>query len=640
MILATAGHVDHGKTSLIRRLTGVDTDRLAEEKARGLTIDLGFAYKPLPSGVTMGVVDVPGHERFISNMLAGVGAIDCALLVIAADDGPMPQTREHLAILDMLGIESGVVALTKVDRVDIERLEEAILEVQDVLAGTGLEGVDIFPVSSLTGEGLPQLEAHLEAMTELFEPRARRGHFRMTVDRCFTIAGAGVVVTGAGFSGEIENAASAVISPTGTAVRVRGLRALNEPAQAGHAGERIALNLTGPGVQTDRIRRGDWIVAAQAHHPSSQIDARLRVAMTEEKAFRNNSPVHFHFGAQDVPARVAILERGAISPGESALVRISLKEPTLAVHGDRFVLRDQSAQRTIAGGSVLDPFGPIRGRARADRLAVLQALDTNSPSEALAGLLALPQEEVDLRWFGRAFNLRADEADAAYAELEFVRAGTPATPFAITTGKWSALKDQALDIVVSWQRAHPDSQGLSSSDVFKALSTKTSKPVLATVLASIVADGRLRQEGQLYFVPGSRKNITAKTRALDELIVRALREGGVPPPTVHEISARTALAPNLIFGFLNRATARGLVCRVGEKRFFLSDTVRVLAKTTEELGNTSIDGWFKASDFRDRTGIGRRPSVELLEYFDDVGFTVRDGDQRRVAKPAAALFGA
>lgn len=639
MILATAGHVDHGKTSLIKRLTGIDTDRLAEEKARGLTIDLGFAYKPLPSGAILGVVDVPGHERFVSNMLAGVGAIDCALLVVAADDGPMPQTREHIAILDLLNIGTGVVALTKVDRAGPGRVGEAEAEVREVLAGTFLEGADIFPVSSATGEGIARLEEHLEVLAELFDVRSRRGHFRLAVDRCFTIHGAGVVVTGAVFSGELPSGASALVSPAGSVARVRSLRALNEPAQSGHAGERLALNLGGPGARKDRIRRGDWIVAPPAHNPSSRIDARLRILAAEDGAFRHNSPVHFHFGAQDVPARVAILEGNAIAPGESALVRISLDQPTLAVHGDRFVLRDQSAQRTIGGGLVLDAFGPTRGRAREGRLAQLGALETDSAAEALGNLLALPEGEVDLTWFERLFNLRPGEAQAVQQEVAFVRTGTAAAPFAVTAEKWNILQEQALEVVVAWQKANPDSQGLSSTEIRKSLPVRTSAAVLASALTQIVAGGRLRSEGQLYFVPGSRKIIEAKTGALGDLIVTALREGGVPPPTVHEISARTALAPKLISGFLNRAAAKGTVCRVAETRFFLAETVDLLARKTEELGKASGDGWFKITDFRERTGIGRRSSVELLEYFDKVGFTVRDGDQRRVARSASHLFG-
>jgi len=638
MILATAGHVDHGKTSLVRRLTGVDTDRLAEEKARGLTIDLGFAYKPLPSGTILGVVDVPGHERFVSNMLAGVGAIDCALLVVAADDGPMPQTLEHVAILDMLGVAIGAVAVTKIDCVDATRFDEALAEIRDALSGTFLEDAEVFPVSNVTGKGIAELQEHLAALAELFEPRERRGYFRLAVDRCFTIHGAGVVVTGAAFSGQLASGSRAMVAPLGSDVRVRSLRALNEPAQAGHAGERIALNLTGAGARKDAIRRGDWIVASEANHPSSRLDARLRLLATEDHALVQNRPVHFHFGAQDVAARVAVLEGNSISPGGSALVRITLDRPTMAIHGDRFILRDQSAQRTIAGGIVLDAHGPSRGRARAARVAQLRALDTGSPAEAFDNLLALPEGEVDLTWFARLFNLRPEEVEAMVEPSGVIRAGDAASSHAITLAKWERLQVDALERVAAEQMAHPDGQGISAAEIRKSIALQTSAPALSAALAQLVAAGKLQNQGQVFFLPGSRNKTQHQAGALGDLIVGALRDGGIPPPTVHELSARTALAPHLIFGFLNRAAAKGIVRRVGDRRFFLSGSVTRLAKETEELGKKSTEGWFKVSDFRERTGIGRRPAVELLEYFDKVGFTIREGDCRRVARPAAALF--
>jgi selenocysteine-specific elongation factor len=639
MILATAGHVDHGKTLLVKRLTGIDTDRLAEEKARGLTIDLGFAYKPLPSGATLGIVDVPGHERFVSNMLAGVGGIDCAMLAVSADDGPMPQTLEHIAILDLLEIDHGVVALTKIDRVEPNRIPAAMEEVRRAVSGTFLRDAPIFPVSSVTGEGVPELQAHLFSRAELHRARAAAGQFRMTVDRCFTIQGVGLVVTGSVFSGEIATGMSALVAPAGAEVRVRGMHVLDQPAHSTRAGDRVALNLTGAGARANRIQRGDWIIAAAAHAPTTRVDARLSLLSTEEAPLRRDRPVHFHFGAQDIPARIAVLESDPIAPGQNGLVRVTLDRPAMAAHGDRFVLRDQSAQRTIAGGVVLDIFGPGRGRARPARLEKLRALDARSPAAALQRLLALREAEVDLKWFRQLFNLRPDEMEAVRREVDFVSTAKTYAPFAVSAEKWRMLQRHAVEIVFARQGSGAENQGVSSAQILKSLPLPTAPSVLSSALAEVAASGRLTSKGQLYFLPGARKAVEQQADALGDLIIGQLRAGGFPPPTVNELSEKTSLALNQVLGFLTRASAKGVVRRVGERRFFLSETLGGIARDVEDLAGSPADGWFGIADFREKTGIGRRHSVELLEYFDRVGFTVRNGDKRRVARPASQVFG-
>ncbi|MDX1376875.1 MAG: selenocysteine-specific translation elongation factor, partial [Burkholderiales bacterium] len=348
MIVATAGHVDHGKTSLVRALTGVDTDRLPEEKKRGLTIDLGFAYLPLAGAATIGFVDVPGHERFVHNMLSGVAGIDFALLVVAADDGPMPQTREHLAILDLLGVSQGAVALSKIDRVSEARVAEVRAALGTLLAPTGLAGAPIFPLSVVSDTGVGALKAHLEAAARALQPRAREGNFRLAVDRAFTIAGAGLVVTGTVVSGEVAVGDTVRALLAGEAARVRSIHAQNAAAGIGVAGERCALNLAGIDGKSP-IERGDWIVAGTLPPAVRRFDARLRVLADEAGALAHWTPVHVHLGAADVTGRVAVLEGAGIAPGASGLVQLLLERPIGALGGDGFILRDQSSRRTLAG---------------------------------------------------------------------------------------------------------------------------------------------------------------------------------------------------------------------------------------------------------------------------------------------------
>ena len=277
MIIGTAGHIDHGKTALVKALTGVDADRLKEEKARGITIDLGYAYTPLPNNDILGFIDVPGHEKLVHNMLAGATGIDFVLLVVAADDGPMPQTREHLAILDLLGLNHGAVALTKIDAVAPERVAEAKAEIVALLAGTQLQDSPVFPVSSITGEGVPALRAFLETTAAAMPPRANSGHFRLAVDRVFTLSGTGTVVTGTVFSGEVRINDKLLVSPAGIEVRVRGIHAQNQPAETGHSGQRCALNLAGAKADKDHIHRGGWVLPANLHHPVQRLDVRLQL---------------------------------------------------------------------------------------------------------------------------------------------------------------------------------------------------------------------------------------------------------------------------------------------------------------------------------------------------------------------------
>ena len=417
MIIGTAGHIDHGKTALVRALTGIDTDRLKEEKARGITIDLGFAYVPTPDGTVLGFIDVPGHEKFVHNMLAGAGGIDFVLLVVAADDGIMPQTLEHLAIIDLLGVCRGVVALTKVDLISAERRRAIVADIVQALERTGLARSEIIPVSIVSGEGLERLRAKLFAEKEATRKSAAAGRFRLAVDRSFSLTGVGTVVTGTVLSGMVAVGNQVTVSPSGMVARVRSIHAQSRPADRGEAGERCALNLAGDGITKDAIRRGDVVLDPDLHAPTDRIDASLRLLSTEVKPIAQWMPVRLHHAATEVAARLVLLGDRPIASGEHGRVQIVLDRPIAAAAGDRFVLRDTSAQRTIGGGRFLDLRAPTRKRRTAERTAQLDSHAIENPKSALVALCECAPYYVNVTTFVRDRALVASDAERFTAGL-------------------------------------------------------------------------------------------------------------------------------------------------------------------------------------------------------------------------------
>src|SRR5712691_554788 len=415
MILATAGHIDHGKTALVRALTGVDADRLPEEKRRGLTIDLGFAYTTLPDGTELGFVDVPGHERFLPNMLAGILSIDRVLLIVAADDGPRPQTLEHLDIIELIGVSQVTGVVTKIDRVPPERLAAVEAEVALLLAEAGYGASPIYPASSLTGEGIPALAEHLrDSARAAAAARAARplsGRFRLAIDRAFSLPGIGLVVTGTAASGAVAIGDRVCLSPRGVELRVRGIHAHNHAVLRARAGERCALNLAGNLPAGAEPGRGDWVIDPALHKPVSRIDLAITVSRAAPAPLRDGLPVHFHLGTEDIVARLAVLGARTIPPGERGFAQVDFEHPIGALWGDRVIIRDHGALRTLAGGRVIDPGPPRRGRSRPERLAALAALAEPDAGDALERLLDAVGI-VSLAPFALARNLPPDEVEA------------------------------------------------------------------------------------------------------------------------------------------------------------------------------------------------------------------------------------
>ncbi|MBT5047802.1 MAG: selenocysteine-specific translation elongation factor [Rhodospirillaceae bacterium] len=639
MIIATSGHIDHGKTVLVKALTGVDTDRLPEEKKRGISIDLGYAYSPLDGEEVLGFVDVPGHERFVRNMLAGVTGIDYALLVVAADDGPMPQTEEHLAILDLLGLTKGAIALTKIDRVDPDRVAEVGELMELLLDSTALEGAPIFPVSGVTGDGVPALRAHLQTVAREFANDEAGGQFRLAIDRRFTVPGAGLVVTGTVFSGRVAVDDRLIVSPSGLAARVRGIHAQNQESGFGQVGQRCALNIAGPDLSKDHVHRGDWIVAAPVHAPTKRLDARIRLLRSEPRPLKHWTPVHLHLGAVDVSARVAVLGDRQIAPGESALVQLVLDQPIGALRDDRLILRDQSATRTMAGGRVLDPFAPARGRARPERLENIAAMEIDDPADSLGRLLDLSPNGVDLSRFTVTRNLGPDEAAVLFDHVPMARVGRAGEETGIAPPRWGALAEEALAALARFHEKSPDRFG-PAENALRLSFEKPPPPVLfGELIAALATEGRLVSANKQLRLPGHQAVMADKDKQLWARVEPALVAGGLQPPAVHDLAADLGVAPDPLFGFLRRAAAQGLVVHIGKNRFLPPAAVRELGEIAESLALTAEDGMITAAAFRGESGIGRNLAIEILEHFDQAGLTRRIGDARRILKTAEEIFG-
>jgi selenocysteine-specific elongation factor len=638
VIIGTAGHIDHGKTSLVKALTGVDADRLKEEKERGITVDLGFAYKVLADGDVLGFVDVPGHEKLVRNMLAGATGIDHVMLVVAADDGPMPQTREHLAILDLLGLGRGVVALTKCDLVTPARLAEAEGEVRTLLAGSALADAPILPVSSVTGQGIAALDAHLaQARQPLTLPR-RQGQFRLALDRSFSLSGIGTVVTGTAVSGRVAVGDKLTISPRGLEVRVRGIHAQNRQADSGHAGQRLALNLAG--VEKGVLRRGDWAVAEPLHAPTRRIDARLKVLASEAKALAHWTPVHLHLGAEDVGARVVLLDAEVIAPGGSALVQLDLDRPIGALHGDRFILRDQSALRTLGGGVVIDAFPPATRRRRVQRLAALAALDRPTPAEALASSLALePPAGIDAGQFATLWNLTPADRQALLAGVAHRVIDDAGRELLFAPGQIERYARAVTGHLGAFHRKQPDSPGLTQEQLQRAIRDKPAGAVFALLLRHLVKDGALKRSGPHLSLVGHDASLQGAEKQVWERLKPWLDEGGIHPPRLSDLLMRDRnLRKDQVMRVLQRLERMGQVHAVSAEYFIQTIHLLQLAQGAHALAEADPHKRLNVKELRETTGITRNLSVPLVEYFDQIGLTKRDEMGRHFRRDPRKVF--
>jgi selenocysteine-specific elongation factor len=640
MIVGTAGHIDHGKTTLVKALTGVDADRLPEEKARGITLDLGYAYAPQADGSVLGFIDVPGHEKLIHNMLAGATGIDFVLLVIAADDGPMPQTREHLELLDLLGLDRGAVALTKCDTVDAARVAEARGEIEALLAGTRLEGSPVFALSATTGEGVPALRAHLDATAAAHRQRRagfpEHGRFRLAIDRCFTLSGIGTVVTGTAFSGRVGAGDTAIIAPAGNGghdglrVRVKSLHVQDRPAQHGQAGDRCALALAGDFEKKD-IERGMWVVDPAAAHPLRRFQAELHVPSTQP-ALKHWTPVHVHLGATDITGRVALLDCTEVGAGGTALAEILLDRETLAVRGDRFVLRDASAQRTIGGGRVLDGFPPSRHKRSPARLALLNALRDDDPATSLRLMAGQSAAGIDLIRFAANWNL-GDAAAAALwqqAALRVVRSGDEQIGFAAAS--WRALGDKLLAALAAEHQRAPDMVGVERERLRRLTLPTLARAAFDALVAELIAAGRLAASRAWLHLPEHQASLSPGDRDLFAVLKPLLDAQPFGPPRVRDVAKASGTAEDVVRQLFRRVARAGELYPVAHDHYFTADAVARLASLIAELD--AENGAARAADLRDIIyhdgGGGRKVAIHILEFFDRIGYTRRVRDEHVV----------
>ena len=633
MIIALAGHVDHGKTALIRALTGIDADRLPEEKKRGMTIDLGFAHFRLPSGALVGFVDVPGHERFLSNMLAGVLSIDTVLLVIAADDGPMPQTREHLSILRLTGITDVTVVLSKIDRVDTARLTAARQAVRDVLDGAGFATAPVLEASSVTLDGIPAVLASIEAKASVHRARDRSGGFRLAIDRSFSPAGAGLVVTGTVASGVVSVGDRLLLSPSRLAARVRGIQVHNEVASSAAAGDRCALAISGPRIERARLKRGDWLIDPSLHAPTQRIDALVRAV--DDRGARHAGHAHIHFGASGTTGRILMQKARDLAPGETGFVTIALDRPSACLYGDRLVVRDDSNGRVVAGGHVIDPFSPDRRTRREKRAISLAAHAIPEPAASFQALLAA-EGWVDQRRFMLARNLPVDFVPAISSDA--IRIGPDATPVVVSAATINHVSRDLTTFLAAWHAAHQDQMGSGKAELLRAAGA-VPQNVAEAVLEVSRTRGEVVRDGLAWRLPAHRPVLAPLDEAAWPRIRTALSAADLRPPRIRELAMEMGTTPEEMEALLQRLERFGRLVGVAHNRFFLPETVAALGELATDLAEQSEEAGFTAAEFNKRSGIGRNLTIIVLEYLDSIGVTRRTGDLRHVVRSAQEAMG-
>ena len=637
MIVATAGHIDHGKTTLVRALTGVDTDRLPEEKVRGISIDIGFAYWPVDGAGVVGFVDVPGHERFVRNMLAGVCGIDYVILVVAADDGVMPQTIEHLNIVDLLQVNRGMAVVTKIDRVTRERALEVTESVKRLIAATGLAGADVLDVSAVTGEGMDSLRERLRAAAAAKVQRDVEGrHFRFAIDRAFTIPGSGPVVTGTVFTGTVTSGDQLAVSPTELRVRIRAIQQYGQTAKRAVAGERCALNVAG--AEVGELSRGNWIVAPELASATQRIDVRVQVLASEVHPLKHWTPVHVHLGTANVTARLAIRRGEAIMPGFSAQARLFLDRPMFTLHGDRFILRDQSATRTVGGGMVFDPFPPVTRRGSSVQRATRNALENADPRAALNALLAVSPGGVNVDWFEKIYNLTPARTAETMRDAKAVFVGKhPRT--ALPQAVVSALRDNVLASVATFHRQSPQATGAAVGDLHREIAPDLAAKAFLTVLREMADKRAIEITGSSVRAP---RHVTTANPVDEDLWRRirpALENAGFAVPPLRDLAAATAVDEKSLRDFVHRKSRTGELVRVSGSTFYPRATLARLAAIAQVTAMHAASNQFSAAQFRDAASIGRGLAIEILECLDRLGITQRVGDCRKILKPFEPILG-
>jgi len=601
MIIATAGHVDHGKTTLLQAITGVNADRLPEEKKRGMTIDLGYAYWPQPDGRVLGFIDVPGHEKFLSNMLAGVGGIDHALLVVACDDGVMAQTREHLTILHLTGNPQLTVALTKADRVDESRIDEVRQQLQAILQEYGFANAPIFVTVATEGRGIDELRAHLQQLSSREQTRDHR--FRLAIDRAFTVKGAGLVVTGTALSGEVKVGDSLWLTGVNKPMRVRGLHAQNQPSEQAHAGQRIALNIAGD-AEKEQLNRGDWLLSDAPPEPSE----RVIVSLQTHTPLTQWQPLHIHHAACHVTGRVSLLEND--------LAELVFDTPLWLADNDRLVLRDISARTTLAGARVVTLNPPRRGKRKAEYLQWLTALAlTENDSAALA--VHLERGAVNLADFAWARQLSDDGLHRLSQQPDFIQAGNNLLN-ATVAARWQR---KVLTTLATYHEQHQDEPGPGRERLRRMALPMEDDALVLLLIEKMRESGVIQSHHGWLHLPDHKAGFTPEQDAIWQ---KAAPLFGDEPWWVRDLAQKTGTDEQLMRQVLRHSAQQGLITAIVKDRYYRNDRIVTFANLIRELDQEK--GSTCAADFRDRLNVGRKLAIQILEYFNRIGFTRRRGN--------------
>jgi len=626
IIVGTAGHVDHGKTALTARLTGINTDRLPEEKKRGMTIELGFVPLVLPDGQRLGLIDVPGHEKFVKNMLAGVAGIDMVLLVVAADEGVMPQTREHLHIIHLLGIDKGVVAITKSDLAESEEWLDLIREqVRELTAPTSLKDAPIVACSALTGHGIDELLGKLSQVAASVESKPTSGHYRLPVDRVFSKSGFGTVVTGTLWMGKLRVGDTVQIWPGGRKARVRGLQVHGQPVEESQAGTRTAVNVAG--IDTEEAPRSSWLASPGLLRESYRLDVELRL-LADAKALPQRCRVHIHHGTAQALGRVDLLDREELQPGAACYCQLALEEPLPPLRGDRLIIRSYSPMHTIGGATVLDANPPKHKRYQDQVIQQLKQRAAGDPEAALLDVLGKEAAPVTIKTLAKDAQTPADELCPLLASLQeqrrlYLLEIDGDTQYLLPERAERLLSD-TLAMLADYHGKYPLRAGVADAELRSRLFPKYTPKQLAALLTRWQEEGYLQTSGSLVSKPGFSPRPTAREQAwLDQLSV-AYQAGAYEPPDWAEITAALQIPPADAAELLLYLGEQGIVIRCGEILFAAEQVDKAVQTLKERYGNTG----FTLAEARDALGSSRKFILPLLEYLDNHKITKRIEDQR------------
>ncbi|WP_338827249.1 selenocysteine-specific translation elongation factor [Neomoorella thermoacetica] len=628
IVVGTAGHVDHGKTVLVKALTGVDTDRLKEEKERGISIELGFAPLTLPSGRQLGLVDVPGHERFIRQMLAGVGGMDLVMLVVAADEGVMPQTREHLAIIDLLQIKKGIIVITKIDLVEADWLELVREEVRQAVKGTVLEDAPLVEVSALTGEGIAELREQLDALAAVTPPRPAAGRVRLPIDRVFSVTGFGTVVTGTLWSGTIKVGDELEVQPEGLKTRARNLQVHGRTVKEARAGQRVAVNLAG--IETEAVHRGSSLLTPGFLTPTYRLDASFKL-LNGARPLANRDRVHFYLGTSEALGRVVLLDRDELNGGEEALIQLLMEKPVVASHEDRFILRSYSPMETIGGGIIIDPVPPKHRRFQAEVLVSLQRRLEGSPEKILAQIIQEHREGLDWQEAATRASLSLEETRkllqsmAAAGQVTLLRVENDL--YAISTERYQAWWQAVARTLEEFHSRYPLRPGLAREELRSRYFSRLPARVYQALLEEWSREGRLQLAANTVALAGFTPSFSETQKKLLKDLEDKYRVSRWQPPSFKEVAGSFNLDPSELEELLHYLVREGVLVKINDEFYWHR---QALGEAREVIKNLASTGPFGLAEARDALGSSRKYVLPLLEYLDQVKFTRRVGDKRVV----------